>query len=570
MAPPQPIAAAEGAPGSAGRPLLRLLVVADLAPGRQAGPLPIAPGDGVDAALAGLSPSLALRVPNRLGSDPKELAVELRIARLDDFHPDALARAVPALADLVAARALLDACRRGELDAADLAPRLPEPLRAPAAAAPGASASPLDGLLRQVDLPATDAPLAGRPLAELLRPLGRDAAAQGLAELDRRLTRQVAEIAGAERLRELEAAWRGVRFLAARAAPAAPAGHAVRLEILPAGREELLDAFFAEVFQPEHAGDSATPLSAVVLGHELDRGPADAEVMRHLARMGESLRVPFLGAVGPAFWGIRQPKLLASLPDLVRKVAGGEYAKWNGLRREEAAAWLCLAAGRLALRDGWGSEAPRPAAFEWREAGDADRPLWASGAYALGAALAQAFAAGGVRFPATGAEPPALLADLPASSPVEVALPDAKVRELVEVGLAPLVARPGERAAWFPAIPMVQAPKRFAQAEATAAAAAMATLPHQAFAGAAAHALQTIGRSAAGGLAAEEVRRHFEAGLLSLLTTAGEAPAPEEAQVEVQASAESPDLWEVAVRLRPGFQISGSGVDLVLGSAVPR
>jgi type VI secretion system protein ImpC len=333
----------------------------------------------------------------------------------------------------------------------------------------------------------------------------------------------------------------------------------VQIETLSAGRDDFLDVFYEKVFLAEHGGVPEVPLSAVVLGYEFDRGADDVDVLRHAARMGESLRVPFLAAAAPAFWGIRQPALLANLPDLARKVEGSEYAKWNLLRREEAALWLCLAANRLAFRD--------PA--------DSGRSLWSSGAYALGAAFLDSFLASGARFAMTG--PAAELAGLPAP-PVEVFLSDQKALEISRAGLAPLVGRKGGDSAHFPAAPAVYLPKRYDQEEATRSAAAVATLPYQAFAGAAAHALERIGRGVAAGSAPEAVQELFEAGLQSLLDgqappevspeTAAETPPP--VAVEVHPDPESPDTWQVIVRLRPAFPISGSTVDLVLGHTVPR
>jgi type VI secretion system protein ImpC len=269
--------------------------------------------------------------------------------------------------------------------------------------------------------------------------------------------------------------------------------------------------------------------------------------------MGESLRIPFLAAVGAPFWGLRQARLLAGLPDLVRKVQGPEYAKWNGLRAEEASLWLCLAANRLLLRNAWS---------------EGGTPLWGCGAYALAAVLVQGFAAGGVGFPLAG--DPSRLPDLPGAPPVEVLLPDAKTLELARIGLSPLTAARGETTAHFPSLPTLHAPKRYDKEEATRSAAIVATLPYQAFGGAAAHALQSLARATGGGLEPEEVRRRFSDGLLAFLAGAEEAPAAEEVEVEVQPSAGDPGIWEVLARLRPKFQIYGGDVDLVLGSVVPR
>src|SRR3954452_10002444 len=72
---------------------LRLLVVADLAPGGEAGPLPVSGDAG--AALAAISPVLSFAVPNRLGTGTRALDVSLRFTRLEDFHPDTIAAQLP-------------------------------------------------------------------------------------------------------------------------------------------------------------------------------------------------------------------------------------------------------------------------------------------------------------------------------------------------------------------------------------------------------------------------------------------------------------------------------------------
>lgn len=346
----------------------------------------------------------------------------------------------------------------------------------------------------------------------------------------------------------------GASLLAMSAAAAAGYPQVV-LERLSAGREDFLDVFYEQVFTAEHAGTPEVPLSAVVLGYEFDRGADDAESLRHLARMGESLRVPFLAAVSPAFWGIRQPALLANLPDVARKVEGSEYAKWNLLRREEASLWLCFAANRVATR----------------QSTDA-APLWVSGAYALGALLIQSFLTGGARFPLRGLE----LAGLPVP-PVEVFLPDQKALEISRAGLAPLVARKGEASVFFPSVPVLHLPKRYDLEEATRSAAAVATLPYQAFAGTAAHILDGLVKTMSPGMEPEAIQQHLGDGLRAFLAGQGETPEASETaetieavQVETHPDPEIPSVWQVIVRLRPLFQISGAAVDLVLGQVVPR
>jgi type VI secretion system protein ImpC len=517
---------------------LRLLVLADLAPGREdARPLSLDPGvAGVEAALAALAPEVRVTVADRLGAGVRERSFSLRFTTLADFAPAALASA--ALPDLARAR---DRLAAGEV-VEGLATLAGDSPAASSGGGWGSVGSALDALLSQVDMPAK-AP-ADRSLAELLGgPFDSPAAlAAAAAELERRLVRQGVEIADSAPVRDLEAAWRGAERLAL----AAGGDGSVRLELLPASPGGALEAFFDTVFSAEYEGESAVPLSAVVLGFEVERGAEDVERLRQAARMGESLSVPFLGAVGPGFWGIRQPKLLANLPDLARKVKGPEYGKWNGLRGEEASIWLCLAANRIVLRPAH-AESPQGSAGA----------LTGAGSWALGEALIYAFREGGARFPSPS---------FPGTA--EVALSETKALEIAEAGLAPFLRTAGdEEQIHFLALPALHAPKRYDRPQATLAAAAAATLPYQAFTGAAAHVLRRLGRGAEG-LSLAEIEERFRAGLRDFLAACGES-GETAVTVEIETDPEQPHLAQVAVRLTPAFTLSGAEVDLVLGCAVP-
>lgn len=579
---------------------LRVLVVADLDPGREA------ELRGVDKTsfaevLESVSPALELRVADHLGAGAKELACALRFPSLKSFHPEEVARAVPVIADLLEARRLIESCRLGETELvkiredlpgtfrdADLAERLREGLATGATAAVPASATAteaIDSLLSKVELPAgtSGAPTPGA-LADLLsaavvpaagRPAGdRQMLRDLVAEIDARVTHQVTAICEAPPLRALEAAWRGLKFLIDHT----DFRRRIRLEILPASKEDFLNQFFERIFHTEYEGRSELPLAVVVADYAFDRSPGDLDALRHTGKMGASLRMLFLASASPAFWGVKRAKLLATLPDLVRKSRGPEYAKWNRFRTEEESGWLALAVNRFLLRDAWSEQSAAVKRFSWSP-GAATTPLWGSGAWALTAALVRGFAAEGLSFPMAGPRPPALLEDLPVCPyvagkgeaepyPLEVRFSDRRVQELQTIGFAPLVARAGTDGAYFAAVPTFHAPERYDQEEATRASYLASTLPYQAFAAIASQVVERIGRELGGGRSQEEVAATFRDALLGFLANAEDEPTAEEVDVEVRPNPEDPQLLDVTVRLRPRFQIHGGDVDLVLGTAV--
>jgi type VI secretion system protein ImpB len=61
--------------------------------------------DNFDKRMAAIEPAVSMKVPNKLGGDGGEkLSVNLKFSKMDDFAPAAIARQVPAMAKLLAAR----------------------------------------------------------------------------------------------------------------------------------------------------------------------------------------------------------------------------------------------------------------------------------------------------------------------------------------------------------------------------------------------------------------------------------------------------------------------------------
>lgn len=591
----EPPVATPALPGLRPISTLRLLVLADLAAGRGEAPSPVT-ADTLASFLERTAPSLNLHVPNRLGIGPQELPCALAFRTFDDFNVDRLARAHPLLEAVARVRATLEAARGGRPLAAELLPSLLDacgggelgtairerlvsnPVEAPAHTGDSA----VDSLLGLVAVATVPPPTTGlvEGLVNVLTGPGTESALDdALRILDNRLTLQLAVLADAAPLRDLEASWRGLRLLLERLRPDAP----VVIEVQPTSKLDLLESFYDTHFEPEHGGKTDRPLGLVLAAFAFDRTPRDIEDLQDAARMAASLGVPFLLEAAPEFFGVKQAGLVVAMPDLAGKCRGPEYAKWNRLRADDASLWLTMAFNRVLLRPAWGDAGTEVASFGWdgTAAGAANRPLWGSGAWALGAAVLQGFAAEGLRFPVAGAEGPAVLTGLqthlyrigkaePVALAVETAISDQKALELVESGFAPLVGLLGLGRAYFLSAPSVRAVARYDSEEATRASFRAATLPYQLFGSAAARALAGAASECAAGLGEDVVRARIHAALLDFLASAEPITEPEEVEVEVIGSPNSIHLLDVAVRLRPAFPIYGGPVDLVLGTQALR
>jgi type VI secretion system protein ImpB len=62
--------------------------------------------DNFDKRMAAIEPAVSMKVDNKLGADGggEKLSVNLKFSKMDDFSPAAIARQVPSLAKLLAAR----------------------------------------------------------------------------------------------------------------------------------------------------------------------------------------------------------------------------------------------------------------------------------------------------------------------------------------------------------------------------------------------------------------------------------------------------------------------------------
>ncbi len=549
---------------------LRLLLVDDFA--LEPGPRITLDGE-VDALLARLSPRLDGTVSDRLDiRERRELRLRVTVRCLADFAPAAL------LANSQAAQPWLKARQDLAELPQDCPPRrvlalLPEALREdPFGRKLGAehdgAATGSDGALRGL-------------LSKVA--VGGEPRQRAIDEIDRRLARQAVALIQAPWLRRIEAAWRSLDLLHRQCRALA-----VRLEIFSSPQDEVAERFFEEIFHHEYEGGASTPLAAVVLGYGFDRGQPSLDCLETCARMGESLRVPFLASPNAAFWGLKRQALLAGLPDLVGRLQGPEYVKWNRFRDDELSLWMAMVTNRFLLRRAWRDEGGE--GLTWKPSDKEDRPLWGNGAWLLAVVVVRAYAEGGLRLPLSqvelqdvmpGDKVPGDRVPVKGEKVLEVPLSEQRVIELGHCGLVPLMTPKGAREVRCPLAPTFHRPRRFDRDDATRASFFAATLAHQLFASLASHRLQTIAEELELGLTDGQLKASFRDQMLTFLgepessseveSAAPETPeaeAEEVVTVQVEIPPERPETRLVTVRLQPRFEVCGGRADLVLGTVV--
>lgn len=244
----------------------------------------------------------------------------------------------------------------------------------------------------------------------------------------------------------MESAWRGLDFLARRLPE-----EGVILEILNTPADDIRQRFYDHVFLPHYNGETKHPLGQVLLDFDFDHKPSSLEVLKDLAKMGESLQAPLACQTTASFFGVGHLLHLAALSGLDQRLQGPEYTSFLGFREHPEATWLSLLLNRFLLR--------LPHQFpSYTEPASADKPdtyLWGKAVWVLGANLARAWGkhaepAGISGMGEDGQQTGLPTRELPLSrkekveTPLEAVLPQPIVEMLPYFGLSPLTQLPME------------------------------------------------------------------------------------------------------------------------------
>lgn len=284
-------------------------------------------------------------------------------------------------------------------------------------ALPGGRRAPARGpLLRSLDLLlAIDDAAAKGALGEVLRvllgagafalgdgePLDLTAIDRRIAAIDRALARALDAILHHPALQELEARWRGLRFVVDRI----DAAENIRLEILCASREDL-QRDFAESPELAHSGLHAHVYTRALATHgghpygllcadfAVSRDLEDLALLRACAAVAALAHVPFVANAGVDFFGVASLAELPGLGDLGAHFEGPHFAAWQRLRREPTARYLALCAPRFLLRAPYNVECAPALPLRYREGlgGGEASLLWGHASLAFVVRVAAAFA----------------------------------------------------------------------------------------------------------------------------------------------------------------------------------
>ncbi|MFZ1873981.1 MAG: type VI secretion system contractile sheath large subunit [Chania sp.] len=420
-----------------------------------------------------------------------------------------------------------------------------------------------------------------------------------IAELDQMISRQLDVVLHHPEFQKVESAWRGLKQLV----DGTDFRQNVKIEVLDISKEDLRQDFedspeiiqsgmYRHAYIQEYDTPGGEPIGAVISNYEFDAGPQDIALLRNISKVSASAHMPFIGAVGPAFFGKSSMEEVAAIKDIGNYFDRAEYIKWKSFRDTDDARYIGLTMPRVLGRLPYGPDTVPVRSFNYVEevkGPDHEKYLWTNASFAFAANMVKSFIKNGWCVQIRGPQAGGAVTDLPihlydlgtgnqVKIPSEVMIPETREFEFANLGFIPLSYYKNRDYACFFSANSTQKPALYDTADATANSRINSRLPYIFLLSRIAHYLKLIQRENIG---TTKDRRLLELelnnwvrGLVTEMTDPGDdlqASHPlRDAKVEVEDIEDNPGFFRVKLYAVPHFQVEGMDVNLSLVSQMPK
>jgi type VI secretion system protein ImpC len=343
--------------------------------------------DNFDRVMQRIAPRLALGTQG----------TELEFTTIDEFHPDALYRRIPAFQRLRELRERMQNPSTSAAAAAEFGMRGGE--------SDSDTLSRLVGLQssaptpRRAELASLDALIAGVVAPHIVRDVPHQA--MYLGALDAAIGDEMRAILVHPQFKALEALWRGAYWLAS----SLETDEELKLYLLDVSASELAaDMHAAEgavesssLYRLLAGAPDADPWSLIVGDFAFGPEAEDLQLLAYLGAVASRTGAPFIGSAKPQLLGAAS---FAATPDPRDWAPAGLSVSelWNALRESSIAPWIALTAPRALIRLPFGKSGEPIEAFAFEEVGrgrEHESYAWANGALACALLIGRAFSARG-------------------------------------------------------------------------------------------------------------------------------------------------------------------------------
>ena len=419
-----------------------------------------------------------------------------------------------------------------------------------------------------------------------------------ISSVDEKISAQLDEVMHHEDFQNLESSWRELKFLVDRT----DFRQNVDIEVLNVSKDKLRESFedapeliqspmYEHVYTNAFDQPGANPYGAIISGYEFDNSPQDVALMRNVSKVAASSHCPFIGAIGPAFFGKDSMEEWKKIPDLTAYMETAEYTQWNSFRQTEDARYLGLTFPRFMLRLPYGEDTAPVDNFNYEEdvkGTDHRNYLWGNSSFAFASNMVESFMEDGWCVQIRGPQSGGRVKDLPVhiydegrgdemKIPTEVPISETLEFECSKLGFMPISHYQGEDYAVFFSANSAQQPKEYEDEEATANSRINARLPYIFLASRISHYLKVLQRENIGATKNRELIEEELNDWLSEHVTEMPNPSPEQiakyplrkGEVRVEEVPDNPGFFKVDTMIMPHFQIEGMDISLSLVSKMP-
>jgi type VI secretion system protein ImpC len=194
----------------------------------------------------------------------------------------------------------------------------------------------------------------------------------------------------------VESAFRGLKFLLGHA------GAAVQVDVVSSTVKDLAARFREAVFEPEMKELRNPPLGLVLLDFDFSHQGADLATLNQVAEMCKVAQAPLIAGASPAFFGLKEIKLLTKLQDVPQRLHDGAHGAWVKFQTSEPGRWTALTVNRWLQRAAYTAEKGGHA--ETIDPAKPESYLWGRGGWIVAAAIARSIAQHGHALDASGAK----------------------------------------------------------------------------------------------------------------------------------------------------------------------
>jgi type VI secretion system protein ImpD len=416
-----------------------------------------------------------------------------------------------------------------------------------------------------------------------------------IVRIDAMLNKQVNAILHHETFQNLEASWRGLRYLIDQT----PEDQNIKVRLLNVSWKELArDAeralefdqsqLFKKVYGEEFGTPGGEPFSILIGDYDVRHRVSaehpidDLAVLISISQVAAAAFAPFIASAHPSLLDLESFADLERPLNLPRTFEQIEYLKWRSFRHTEDARFVGLTLPRLLFRLPYQPEGPNCLSFPFRE--DVEQPdrsgyLWGNAAFGFAAVVVRAFAETGwpasIRGVQRGVIGGGVVAGLPGHSfrtdsqgiaircSTDTIVTDFQEKELGELGFIPLCHCQDTDHAVFYGNQSVQMPPKFDELAATMNARLSSMLQYMLCVSRFAHYVKVISRDKVGSFkSAGDCEGYLRKWLTNFVTSNENASMEQkakhplrEAQVKIREVPDKPGTYMCVVHLRPHFQL---------------